>query len=91
MLLGQGLSSFGDAITFTALPILVLALTGSGLAMAIVGILGTLPDLILGLPAGAFADRLDRRRMMLGRGPRPGDPHRVHPDLGGPAWPDDGR
>jgi predicted MFS family arabinose efflux permease len=66
VLLGQGLSSFGDAITFTALPILVLALTGSGLAMAIVGILGTLPDLILGLPAGAFADRLDRRRMMLG-------------------------
>jgi predicted MFS family arabinose efflux permease len=66
VLLGQGLSSFGDAITFTALPILVLALTGSGLAMAVVGILGTLPDLILGLPAGAFADRLDRRRMMLG-------------------------
>ncbi|MEA2631578.1 MAG: hypothetical protein QOE66_1797 [Chloroflexota bacterium] len=66
VLLGQGLSSFGDAITFTALPILVLALTGSGLAMAIVGILGNLPDLILGLPAGAFADRLDRRRMMLG-------------------------
>ncbi len=66
VLAGQGLSSVGDAITFTALPILVLALTGSGLAMGIVGILGTLPDLILGLPAGAFADRLDRRRMMLG-------------------------
>lgn len=64
-LLGQGLSGFGDAITFTALPILVLALTGSGLAMGIVGVLQTLPDLILGLPAGAFADRLDRRRMML--------------------------
>jgi MFS family permease len=64
-LFGQGLSGFGDAITFTALPILVLALTGSGLAMGIVGVLETLPDLILGLPAGAFADRLDRRRMML--------------------------
>lgn len=64
-LFGQGLSGFGDAITFTALPVLVLALTGSGLAMGIVGVLETLPDLILGLPAGAFADRLDRRRMML--------------------------
>lgn len=66
VLVGQGLSSFGDAITFTALPILVLALTGSGLAMGVVGVLETLPDLVLGLPAGAFADRLDRRRMMLG-------------------------
>jgi MFS family permease len=65
LLLAEGLSSFGDAITFTALPILVLALTGSGLAMGIVGALETLPDLILGLPAGAFADRLDRRKMML--------------------------
>jgi MFS transporter, ENTS family, enterobactin (siderophore) exporter len=64
-LFGQGLSGFGDAITFTALPILVLALTGSGLAMGIVGVLETLPDLLLGLPAGAFADRLDRRKMML--------------------------
>lgn len=65
VLLGQGISSFGDAITNTALPILVLALTGSGLAMGIVGVLSTLPDLVLGLPAGAYADRWDRRRMML--------------------------
>ena len=65
VLLGQGISSFGDAITNTALPILVLALTGSGLAMGIVGVLSTLPDLVLGLPAGAYADRWDRRKMML--------------------------
>ncbi len=65
VLLGQGVSSFGDAITNTALPILVLLLTGSGLAMGIVGVLSTLPDLVLGLPAGAYADRWDRRRMML--------------------------
>jgi Na+/melibiose symporter-like transporter len=66
VLLGQGVSSFGDAITNTALPILVLALTGSGIAMGIVGVLSTLPDLLIGLPAGAYADRWDRRRMMLG-------------------------
>jgi len=66
VLIGQGVSSFGDAISNTALPILVLALTGSGLAMGIVGVLSTLPDLLIGLPAGAFADRWDRRRMMLG-------------------------
>ncbi|MFH0751593.1 MAG: MFS transporter [Chloroflexota bacterium] len=65
ILLGQGISSFGDAITNTALPILVLALTGSGLAMGIVGVLSTLPDLVIGLPAGAYADRWDRRKMMF--------------------------
>jgi MFS family permease len=65
VLFGQGISSFGDSITNTALPLLVLALTGSGLAMGVVGVLTTLPDLILGLPAGAYADRWDRRKMMF--------------------------
>ena len=66
VLLGQGISSFGDAITNTALPILVLALTGSGFVMGVVGVLSTLPDLVIGLPAGAYADRWDRRKMMFG-------------------------
>ncbi len=66
VLFGQGISSFGDAISNTALPILVLAMTGSGFAMGIVGVLSTLPDLVVGLPAGAYADRWDRRKMMLG-------------------------
>src|SRR5262245_57524198 len=57
VLFGQGISSFGDSITNTAMPILVLLLTGSGFAMGVVGVLTTLPDLILGLPAGAYADR----------------------------------
>src|SRR5262245_46171116 len=56
VLFGQGISSFGDSITNTAMPILVLLLTGSGFAMGVVGVLTTLPDLILGLPAGAYAD-----------------------------------
>ena len=64
--IGQSLSSIGDAVTFTAMPLLVLALTGSGAAMGIVAALQTIPDLLLGLPAGALADRWDRRRMMLG-------------------------
>lgn len=65
MLAGQGASSVGDAVTFTVLPILVLSLTGSGLAMGVVGVLQTVPHLIVGMLAGAFADRSDRRRMML--------------------------
>src|SRR6266542_2703169 len=65
MAVGQGISALGDAVSFTALPLLVLALTGSGAAMGIVAALQTLPDLLLGLPAGAYADRWDRRRMMI--------------------------
>jgi MFS family permease len=62
---GQTASALGDSVTLTAMPLLVLSLTGSGVAMGIVGALQTLPDLVLGLPAGAIADRWDRRRLML--------------------------
>jgi MFS family permease len=65
LLTSQGVSSIGDAVSFTALPLLVLALTGSGFAMGIVGALQTLPDLFLGMVAGAIADRSDRKRMMF--------------------------
>jgi MFS family permease len=68
----QGVSSLGDGVSFAALPLLVLALTGSGFAMGIVGALQSLPDLVFGMVAGALADRNDRKRMMfladLGRG-----------------------
>ena len=65
LLVGQGISAIGDAVSFTAMPLLVLALTGSGLAMGIVGVLQSIPDLLLGMVAGVLADRNDRRRMML--------------------------
>ena len=68
----EGISAVGDAVSFTALPLLVLALTGSGFAMGIVGALQTLPDLVFGLVAGAIADRSDQKRILfltnLGRG-----------------------
>jgi MFS transporter, ENTS family, enterobactin (siderophore) exporter len=66
LLVSQGVSSLGDAVSFTALPLLVLALTGSGFAMGVVGALQTLPDLVFGMVAGALADRSDRKRMMFG-------------------------
>jgi MFS transporter, ENTS family, enterobactin (siderophore) exporter len=65
LLIGQGISAFGDAVSFTALPLLVLILTGSGLAMGIVGVLESIPNLLFGMVAGVFSDRWDRRRMML--------------------------
>ena len=65
VLLGQGATAFGDGIRNTAMPLLVLALTGSGVLMGVVGVLQTLPDLVVGLVAGAYADRRDRRLLML--------------------------
>ena len=65
LLTSQGISAIGDAVSFTALPLLVLALTGSALAMGLVGALQMLPDLFLGMVAGAQADRSDRKRMMF--------------------------
>ena len=65
VLVGQGISSLGDAITNTALPLLVLSITGSGFVMGVVNVLSTLPDLLVGLFAGAYADRWERRRMMF--------------------------
>ena len=65
LLTSQGVSALGDAVSFTALPLLVLALTGSGLAMGVVGAVQTFPDFLFGMLAGALADRSDRKRMMF--------------------------
>jgi MFS transporter, ENTS family, enterobactin (siderophore) exporter len=65
VLVTQGLSSLGDAVSFTALPLLVLELTGSGLALGVALALQTLSDFAFGLVAGALADRGDRKRLMF--------------------------
>ena len=65
LLSSQAVSAFGDAVSFTALPLLVLALTGSGVAMGVVATVQTLPDFVFGTLAGAMADRSDRKRMMF--------------------------
>jgi MFS family permease len=65
LIVSQGISALGDAVSFTALPLLVLALTGSGLAMGVVGALQTIPDFFVGMFAGAIADRSDRKKMMF--------------------------
>jgi ENTS family enterobactin (siderophore) exporter len=66
LLVSQSVSVVGDGVNETALPLLVLALTGSGLAMGIVGAITTGADFVMGTFAGAMADRGDRKRMMFG-------------------------
>jgi MFS family permease len=66
LLVSQSVSVVGDAVSGTALPLLVLALTGSGLAMGIVIAVNTGADFVMASIAGAMADRGDRKLMMLG-------------------------
>ena len=55
----------GYAITGVALPLLVFQLSGSAFLTAAVTALEVAPYLVFGLIAGALADRVDRRRLML--------------------------
>ena len=66
LLISQSVSTVGDGVSATAMPLLVLALTGSGLAMGIVGAINSGADFFMGTIAGALADRGDRKRMMFG-------------------------
>jgi MFS family permease len=64
--LAQAISDVGDGMTYLALFLVVLQLTGSTAAIALMSILIALPPVTIGLFAGAWADRADRRRIMVG-------------------------
>lgn len=63
--LGEVVSQAGDALYQIALLWLVLELTGSSGLTGLVAMSGYLPTLLFGLLAGALADRVDRRRVLL--------------------------
>src|SRR4051812_1598670 len=63
---GQTVSSLGSSLTAFALPLLTYRLTGSALNLALTTAAIFLPALLFSLPAGALADRMDRRRLMIG-------------------------
>ncbi len=62
---GLTISLIGDGIFFVALPWQVLELSNSPTAIALVGLVWTLPMVVLLLLGGVIADRFDRRRVML--------------------------
>lgn len=61
----QAISDIGDGMTFMALLLLVNELTHSPAALAVLSIAVAVPSMVVGIIAGAYADRLDRRRIML--------------------------
>ncbi len=63
---GQLLSSFGSGLSRIAYPLLVLDLTHSAAKTGLVGAAELAPLVLLGLIAGVWADRVDRRRLMIG-------------------------
>jgi MFS family permease len=62
---GQVISSIGSQVSNLALPLVVLAVTGSASKAGLVGFAGRVPFLLLQLPAGVLVDRWDRRRVMI--------------------------
>ncbi len=63
--MGQLISLLGDRIHQVALAGLVLGMTDSALATALVFLVATLPNLLLGPIAGTFVDRWDQQETMI--------------------------
>ncbi len=62
---GQSLSALGSNVSDIAYPLLVLALTRSPLKAGLVGTVYLIAQMAFRLPAGAIADRVNRRALML--------------------------
>ena len=63
---GQTISNLGSSITLFALPLLIYKLSGSALDLGIASAATFLPYLLFGLILGAWVDRVNRKRMMIG-------------------------
>ena len=63
---GQTISTLGSSVTSFALPLLVFNLTNSPLNLALTMVCTVLPYLLFGLAIGAWVDRTNRRRVMVG-------------------------
>ena len=63
--IGQSLSLMGTWMQSVAQGWLVYDLTGSKLALGMISFAGSIPTLFLMLPAGAIADRVPKRRLLM--------------------------
>ncbi|MFO0775551.1 MAG: MFS transporter [Nitrospiraceae bacterium] len=63
---GQLTSQIGDSLSKVALLWFVYQLTGSALKMAVIGLLQTVPPLVLGPIVGVYLDRMPKKSTMIG-------------------------
>lgn len=63
--IGQLISAMGSSLTALAASILVYNITGSALSVGLMLIATSGPTVLIGLVAGVFVDRFDRRRILL--------------------------
>ncbi|MEU6411947.1 MFS transporter [Microbispora sp. NPDC046933] len=61
---GSVISLVGTVNTTVAVPLVALMLTGSAFDAGLAGFAGTLPRLVMHIPAGFIADRVDRRKVL---------------------------
>ena len=61
----NAVSNLGDGIVLAASPLLVASLTRSPLLVALSVFLQQVPWLLFGFVAGAYVDRVDRRRLTV--------------------------
>ena len=62
---GSMISQIGGGLTSFGLGVYIYNRTGSAAQMAVVTLLGFLPMLLLSVPTGVLADRMDRRLLMI--------------------------
>ncbi|MFZ4756049.1 MAG: MFS transporter, partial [Miltoncostaeaceae bacterium] len=65
LITGQSISLIGSQITLVAVPYQVFTLTGSSLAVGLVSLVELAPLIVLSLIGGAYADAIDRRRVLF--------------------------
>ncbi len=63
---GQTISTFGSSFTSFVFPLLIFQLTGSALDLSLTVVATVLPYLLFGLVIGAWVDRVNRKRVMVG-------------------------
>ncbi len=64
--IGQAVSFLGSTMTMAALPYQVYQQTGSSLAVGLLGMAQLGPLLVCSIAGGAYADAIDKRRLLLG-------------------------
>ena len=62
---GQSVAYLGTQLTTVAVPFQVYQLTGSSLAVGMIGLASLIPLVVLSLAGGAIADAIDRRKLLI--------------------------